>query len=202
MAVDFYRLVGNINALPGKYANAVTMAIDNPPSDLKENFAPAPSLFCPITCLVVGALIMIGGLFILLAANQLLPAGQNLISQIGMVGKAIAYGSFALGTIVGIAGLVHLVISSSKRAFWENTVQHNEIERFVFESMRTNEIFVVDDQLREELVIYYPGNNREMLHDIIPYSSDPRQNYLDFVEKNDLKDKQLVSVNTLKLRVQ
>lgn len=68
-----------------------------------------------ISELVVSCTLLIGGIFILLAALQVLPHGVNALSQIGIWGIVIGSATCLLGVTGSGLGIVHVLINGKKK---------------------------------------------------------------------------------------
>lgn len=74
---------------------------------------------------LTGGAILVGAVFVTLAAFQVLPHGVNVIIHLGQLGKGIGYGAFALGGVV-IGGVA---VASVVRHLQEKKVEDVENEK-------------------------------------------------------------------------
>ncbi len=65
---------------------------------------------CSQVAALVGAVTVIAGVFLILAAQQVLPNGVNTISQLGAGGVGIGAGVFATGTLIMTCGLIKMIL--------------------------------------------------------------------------------------------
>src|ERR1700722_3798471 len=85
-----------------------------------------------ITAIVLGVILSLGGLFLLLAALQVLPHGLNAISQLGIGGKLVGGASIGLGVFsigYGLIGWYRNKKPSANREIHENEVPESPEER-------------------------------------------------------------------------
>jgi hypothetical protein len=112
-----------------------------------------------------GAIIAIAGIFLTLAAHQILPHGINAISRLGIGGQILSYcviGSSALIVMIGSVKF-HLVRKeNSKLEIYRKDLERAHYSAEVAEMdsyfpcrLDANEFFVVDNASRSEITIYY-----------------------------------------------
>lgn len=70
-----------------------------------------PQRSANLIVVAVGALIMLGSLFLILAAHQILPHGINSISNLGLACYFASYGPFTIGLVTFLIGVVRLTCS-------------------------------------------------------------------------------------------
>lgn len=95
----------------------------------------------------MGAIITAGAVFLILAAHQVLPAGANALSNIGVWGKVISYGALAFGVIAVTINGGKLYLSSKPSLKDSQTA-----EELSEETGDTKELLgEIPDELPEEL---------------------------------------------------
>jgi hypothetical protein len=115
--------------------------------------------------IALGVIIALGGVFLTLAAHQVLPQGVNAISNLGVGGQALGYCVIGLGVLIAIIGAVkshHVHKQNSKIAVYKDGVEgvHNNAEEAEMDSyfpnrLNKDEFFIVDIASRSEITIYY-----------------------------------------------
>ncbi len=90
---------------------------------------------CSQVAAIVGAATVIAGVFLILAAQQVLPNGVNAISQLGAGGIGIGATVFATGTLVMAYGLIKMVIDAPAKARGFNSAKHEvEVRQFFLDN--------------------------------------------------------------------
>ena len=113
----------------------------------------------------LGVIAALGGVFLTLAAHQILPQGINAISSLGVGGQVLGYGVIGLGVLIAMIGAVksrHVHEQNSKLAAYKDGVEgahHNaeeaEMDAYFPYILQRDEFFIVDTALRSEMTIYY-----------------------------------------------
>lgn len=168
----------------------------------------------PIT-VALGIIIFLGGIFLSLAAHQILPHGVNALSELGIWGEVVGYGSLGLGLIIILAGAVkqHL---TEKQALHTETPKFNlsydaevaEMDAYFPQRLKANELFAVDDPDRHEIRLYYTAWDDDAKHhlaqppEIIKYDRIPEISYLSWAAQHQdtVKDKTFITLDMLHVR--
>jgi hypothetical protein len=134
--------IGSLGALRASSSGPPTPSLHN--KDLKA-----------IICVVFGALIALGGFFLLLAALNVLPSGINAISQLGTSGLATAGAVMILGLLLAGSGLFY--------CNRENTIPlpSQSTNNAIRDSYHAEEILTQTEQRVDEVL---QQNNTELLN--------------------------------------
>ena len=204
---NFYQCSDGIQSLPEKYRRQAEETIRAPADNYPESIE-AHGPVGPIPLLVAGALLMLGALFIILAAHQILPHDINVISELGLGGEAIGYGTLSLGLIPILISAVLFSIASCRRNHFVNYIQQNAVLHFVKDTVQSNEIFVVDNpETKTAYVFHHQKQDLEYHMNVHPvqamlgYETTAHDKYLEYVTQNNLSDRHPVSFSQLQSRI-
>lgn len=168
-----------------------------------------PSQSGPISLLVAGILVALGGVFLTLAAHQVLPQGMNAISQLGVGGQVIGYGVLGLGSIVVLVGMVklhaakkHITTIDEINAIY---LQRSDraIDSFVRSTLGCGEFFAIDDKENKKLIIYCAAR-ADISCDQCTYTDNAYDRLLMWAEDEkeiDLSKMRNVTLNELQQRI-
>lgn len=169
-----YREVANL--LPPSYKkaienNKVAVKLNNL-GGITEKSVPSKNYF-PVL-IVLGILATLGGVFLLLAAHQILPQAANAISNIGIWGEVAGYGTLGVGVLLALVGIVKTGLTArhnakirevkSEIATVRDTTEANEMDHFFPEILDEKSMVAVDDPVRKRLVIYHAKQINGELH--------------------------------------
>ena len=207
MAINFYSSSNASRDLPEKYRRHAEGAIRNPADNYPLSID-APGPVSPIPLLVAGSFLMLGALFIILAAHQILPNDINAISELGAGGRAIGYGILSLGLIPTLISAVLFSIASCRKYQFVNYVHNNAVLQFVSDALQPHEIFVVDNpETKSAYILHYqtqdPGHPKHVVHlvkALVGYETTAHDKYLEYVAEHNLSDKRPVPFRELQSR--
>lgn len=173
--------------------------------------------------IALGAIAALGGIFLTLAAHQILPYGVNSISNLGVGGQILGYCTIGAGTIVAIIGAVkhYLIhkqnskIDSCRNNYTDGVegAQYNaevsEMDSYFPHTLKEKEFFIVDDVSRSEITIYYCEWNevdKQAYPDYVYISyrtSSPKKVFEDWCEQHQkfAAEASCINLQTLQQRI-
>jgi hypothetical protein len=112
----------------------------------------ATTHYWPIA-VAVGAILCLAGVFLTLAAHQVLPHGINVISDLGIWGQVAGYGGLGVGFIITLIGGVKWYLKK------QNTGVDTSVDKSVPEVSGTH-----DNTAQPEFIRPYHTDNQKVLH--------------------------------------
>ncbi len=161
----------------------------------------------------VGLFICAGGIFLTLAAYQVLPQGVNAISQLEVWGKVVGYGTVGLGIVTIAVGSVKWYLKKSLEDDLLETrylAESSEMDSFFPARLKANELFVVDDPKSKALTIYYREKDDDYpnitmpTYRVVEYGIlDSTNAFMNWAFKNPfLEGKVFITLDTLRERTE
>jgi len=114
--------------------------------------------------IAAGAIFCLAGVFLTLAAHQVLPHGINAISDLGIWGQIAGYGGLGIGFIIALIGAVKWYLNKQNTSVDNSepdvsctlyNAEVSEMDSYFPQRLKDNELFAVDDPSRKEIKIYY-----------------------------------------------
>lgn len=168
----------------------------------------------------MGVIVALGGIFLTLAAHQILPQGVNAISSLGVGGQVLGYCVIGLGALIAIIAAVkshHVHKQNSQIAAYKDGVEgaHNnaevaEMDSYFPNRLKKDEYFIVDTASRSGITIYYREWNEEdkvayPQYEVVSYAaSSPQTAFEEWCRKHQtfVKGSSCIDLQTLRQRTE
>lgn len=167
------------------------------PSDQKEVIT-SPGK-AGLLLIALGVILAIGGIFLTLAAHQILPQGANAISNLGVGGQILSYGFIGLGALASVSGII-------KYLFYSTVISDTALDKYMEDRVGVSEILAIDIPDKKEVRVFYrrwTGSEYCFIPDTVPYEQDPEQALQDWGSTHSLKllQRQFIEGRTLRSRI-
>lgn len=146
--------------LPEARKGVIEGKVDRAKANLSKLHSNKEKANCEPLAVVIGIIICLAGLFLTLAAHQVLPHGVNAISDLGAWGQVFGYGGLGLGFIVLLIGAGRSYLK--KQDTYEpdtSETRYNaeiaEINAYFPNQLHPNELFAIDNREQKEITLYY-----------------------------------------------
>lgn len=191
-----YQDVANI--LPKRSRDLVEEKVSKAKNNLQKfNEGTVEKNWFPLV-IALGVAIVAGGVFLTLAAHQILPSGVNVISNLGIGGQISGYCVIGLGVIVAIIGAVksytthrqNSTVTEGKDTYTSGVegCHHNaeeaEVDNYFRYRLDMNELLILDNESRSEMTIYCLKWSEEdqmahRLYERVPYEGSTSKEALE-----------------------
>lgn len=125
-----------------------------------------PTHYWPIA-IALGIILCLAGLFLALAAYQIIPNGVNAISDLGVWGQVAGYGLLGAGFVIMLVGAIKWYLN--KKNAHDNSepdasdTRYNAamaaMKDYLPHRLKSNELLVVDNPSKKEITVYYWEGN-------------------------------------------
>lgn len=153
----------------------------------------------------IGMIVALGGVFLTLAAYQILPHGINAISRLDVWGRVAGYGTIGCGVLVFAIGAVKSLLirqQNTKIDAYQSGIEgtrHNsqssEMDAYFPVTLKDNELFAMNNSSRKEITVYSHTSSKTF-----SYEENPNDAYTQWVKKKSdiVKGKSFITLETLK----